>query len=102
MPLLAVTVDFFRKGAYTPALAATAPVFNPDCHSLPFASKTVVAPDAERPLSPERGRDGSPKNETRLGGDAANNLHTNPDCTPDTEPEICMFWLQVIGQDNTD
>lgn len=67
---------------------------------MSFASKAVAALEAERPLSAER--DGSTntttaKNQTRPGEYVANNPYTSPDGSPDTEPEVYMLWLQVIG-----
>lgn len=65
LPVTAVTVDFFRKGSYAPALAATAPL-------PPYAGEAAGSMRMEHDRLGRVIRRGS-----------------------DTEAEVCMLWLQV-------
>lgn len=76
--ILAVTVDFFRKGSYAPALAATASFLDPSASASP---KPAQPPGKAKSTSAEG--DKSSGNTTLRGGDS------------DTEPVVCMLWLQV-------
>ncbi|CAM9560947.1 unnamed protein product [Ectocarpus fasciculatus] len=71
----AATVDFFRKESYSPALAATAPVFVPPSSTPP---KPAQAPGTTEDKS---------YRDSALGGSDS-----------DTEAAICMIWLQAGGE----
>ena len=114
-PVVAATVDFFRKRTYTPALAATAPTFalNPhphypvdSCihHNISRVGSKPAAVDAADAAFPERvrrtDRDGSartPSMENRAFSRStwAGEGGCCGDDSPDTEPLVCMLWLQV-------
>ncbi|CAM9411729.1 unnamed protein product [Pylaiella littoralis] len=79
--ILAVTVDFFRKGSYAPALAATASFLDPSASASP---KPAQPPGKAKSTSAEG--DKSSGNTTLRGGDS------------DTEPVVCMLWLQRGGE----
>lgn len=76
--VVAVTVDFFRKGSYAPALAATAPLLSPS----PSASPKPAPSPGTAETSCAKG-DKSSGNTALGGGDS------------DTEALVCMLWLQV-------
>lgn len=95
----AVTVDFFREGSYSPALAATAPLFlrpakgatddqsgtgSPTAHSASASSSINIFEDNSLH---SLGHNATPRISTKLAWDGGDG--------PDTEAEVCMVWLQV-------
>eukprot|EP00903_Cladosiphon_okamuranus_P021891 g20124.t2 len=72
--VVAVTVDFFRKGSYTPALAATSPLVGTE-------------------FSPSSGI-GIPRGGGKGGGNTA---APYSEAESDTEAVVCMLWLQRGG-----
>ncbi|CAM9105094.1 unnamed protein product [Scytosiphon promiscuus] len=74
----AATVDFFRKGSYSPALAATAPLWNPSSSASPG------------PAQPVHARADAPDESSRH---FAVGEHDS-----DTEATVCMLWLQAGGE----
>lgn len=75
--VVAATVDFFRKGSYTPALAATAPLPGTDCGQSTGGSSRIAQ---------EGGDKGGKKEALGAGGES------------DTEAVVCMLWLQVRAE----
>lgn len=86
----AVTVDFFRKGSYSSALPATAPLLDswhqrkPKLQSLRDAA---IASSQEESSGREAASMGGLEKSAWAGGEGS-----------DTEPGVCVLWLQV----NTD
>ncbi|CAM9261017.1 unnamed protein product [Ectocarpus sp. 4 AP-2014] len=71
----AATVDFFRKGSYSPALAATAPVFVPPSSITPRSSQAASTT-----------------------GDKSCRDSALGESDSDTEATVCMIWLQTGGE----
>lgn len=69
----AVTVDFFRKGSYAPALAATAPLWD-----------SPSPPRSAEPLDTLKVAAGENVGQLTIGGNDS-----------DTEATVGMLWLQV-------
>lgn len=68
----AATVDFFRKGSYSPALAATAPVFVPPSSTPPKSAQAAGTT-----------------------GDKSCRDSALGESDSDTGAAVCMIWLQV-------
>ncbi|CAB1097104.1 unnamed protein product [Ectocarpus sp. CCAP 1310/34] len=71
----AATVDFFRKGSYSPALAATASVFVPPSSTPPKSAQAAGTTGDKSCRDSALGESGS-----------------------DTEAVVCMIWLQAGGE----
>ena len=99
--VVAATVDFFRKGSYTPALAATAPLLGAEFSSASVADTAAAAAAAAATPMSVRGQSGdtqgtssgsrSARGGDKSGGKAALGLEGESD----TEAVVCMLWLQV-------
>ncbi|CAM9312435.1 unnamed protein product, partial [Ectocarpus sp. 12 AP-2014] len=71
----AATVDFFRKGSYSPALAATAPVFVPSSSTPPKSAQAAGT-----------------------AGDKSCRDSALGESDSDTEAVVYMIWLQAGGE----
>eukprot|EP00752_Nemacystus_decipiens_P003805 g3501.t1 len=106
--VVAATVDFFRKGSYTPTLSATAPLLDAGSSPGKPADTAVAAAAAAAVAPPPTSAGGQPENAQGIssntrsaqggdtaGGKAALGLRGESD----TEAVVCMLWLQGEGGD---
>ena len=85
----AVTVDFFRKGSYSPALPATAPLLDSSRKHKPKlkpsrdAAIAIASSQEESSRREAASTGGRERSDWAGGGDS------------DTEAGVCVLWLQV-------
>lgn len=83
----AVTVDFFRKGSYSPALPATAPLLDSSHQHKPKLKPlrdAAIASSQEESSRREAASTGGRDISNWAGGGGS-----------DTEAGVCVLWLQV-------